>query len=1290
MSRISNLGQNIHSRLAASRRTRGTHLEYRKSSHRCRVRVERLEDRVTPSILGTFELDGNGTTGVLGASGSTIPSHDWDQIFADSNAGPPFVSGAIASVFVTDAVNSAADDIFTSGTSKDTLGIQQGPWLFTGAKPQAKADIAHAYAAVYVDPANGHALLYAGLDRFDNSGNATASFWFLKNAIGKNPNVTTNGGHPFIGAHADGDILLVSDFTVGGSVSTIRVYRWTGNDATGSLVALNNGNPISGSTFAVVNSGPISVPWAYTNKSGQTQPGAGEFLEEGVDLTALGLQGRFATFVAETRSSQSLNSTLSDFVIGSLPVSSLAAVPFTALSTVGDSVVYPLTVTNTGATPLFIQSVSDTFLGNIVVNHTLQSPGAAGIDSFVTSINSSFDFTQPLAPGATLTIFVTRTVQATDADPTNSTVTFIGTDDLAGQLDQITASADNSVNLFQPSATLTETTSDTSATTLGQVITYTFTVTNTSSADSPNLVLDLSNPNDLFIDTLLGDLEADAIHAATSDNTATAAGIAPGATFTFSVTRAVQAGDPTPLTDTASVAFRLAQNVGVFTNISTASASASVILVPHLEITKAVTPGFPDVIHPGDTASFTITVTNDGAGPATNVIVTDQLPAADLLTWSATSSFFLTSVSTGDFLTATSPALPAGATGIITVSAVIPLDIFGPTGGGTGSGDPVAAGVFELDGNATTGVLGTSGSTTTSHDWDQVFSDVTNVTSTSGAIAASFITDAVNTTADDIFTGGGSKDTQGIQQGPWRFVDSKPQAKNDIEHAYAATYTDPSNGHILLFAGMDRFDNSGDATAGFWFLQNPIGLSTNNPPSNGSPFTGTHQDGDVLLVSDFSQDGSVSAVQVFRWTGDDSTGSLVAVAAPGTTTFAIVNSGPIAVPWSFIDKSLRTSPSAGEFLEEGVDLTALGLGGCFSSFLAETRSSTSPTATLSDFVIGSFNTCELPLPNSATAQADGISPITTNQVIITVVDGDALQAPSVAGGAGAANLTMQQLQSAVTQGISAWSAAGIDSATLSNLDRVTIHLANLPGSELGFTAGGEIWIDQTAAGWGWAINGGSGMDLLTVVSHELGHVLGFEHSATGVMEAALTPGVRRVPEALVTPAAAPGVTRVAELGVAQLSVPSSTTAHTGTNDVALATGVHNNVTPAAAVQDARAGRASVQLPAFQSSAGSATVDGDSAGALVPGLQLPSPEAALDDDHGAEHVETLPTAPIALLRQRASDACFAGSSWETEAADAAPMPPATNAAAAALALVLGGWWGAQPAAAERRRRQRFSI
>src|SRR5262245_30822720 len=188
---------------------------------------------------------------------------------------------------------------------------------------------------------------------------------------------------------------------------------------------------------------------------------------------------------------------------------------------------------------------------------------------------------------------------------------------------------------------MTLTASPTTAKHLGDPITYTFTVTNTSSPDSPNLVLSTSNPNNSFTDTLLGDLEADAIAAGGGS-------VAPGGSFSFTKTRTVQAGDPAPLTNTVNVAFTLAQNFGNFSNIIRAQASTSVTLLPHLEIAKAVNGS--DVIHPGDTASFTITVSNTGAGPATNVVVTDQLAEPDLLVWTATSSTFTTSVSATDFL----------------------------------------------------------------------------------------------------------------------------------------------------------------------------------------------------------------------------------------------------------------------------------------------------------------------------------------------------------------------------------------------------------------------------------------------------------------------------------------------------------------------------------------------------------------------------------------------------------------------------------------------------------------
>src|SRR5262249_39092337 len=139
--------------------------------------LERLESRVLPSLLSTFELDGNATTGVLGTSGSTTTSHDWDQVFAD--AGSPtanpgrgtFTNGptslALAGTFINDPVNSQSDDTFAV-SSKDTDPISQ--WQWSNSKPGNTADIVNTFAATYLDtdptsPTFGHFFLYLGMDR---------------------------------------------------------------------------------------------------------------------------------------------------------------------------------------------------------------------------------------------------------------------------------------------------------------------------------------------------------------------------------------------------------------------------------------------------------------------------------------------------------------------------------------------------------------------------------------------------------------------------------------------------------------------------------------------------------------------------------------------------------------------------------------------------------------------------------------------------------------------------------------------------------------------------------------------------------------------------------------------------------------------------------------------------------------------------------------------------------------------------------------------------------------------
>ena len=112
----------------------------------------------------------------------------------------------------------------------------------------------------------------------------------------------------------------------------------------------------------------------------------------------------------------------------------------------------------------------------------------------------------------------------------------------------------------------------------------------------------------------------------------------------------------------------------------------------------------------------------------------------------------------------------------------------------------------------------------------------------------------------------------------------------------------------------------------------------------------------------------------------------------------------------------------------------------------------------------------------------------------------ALHAADITTGAieGAAALTPAQLAPAVEQVVAYWAAWGIDSSRLDALSRTQIQIADLGGSLLGIaSSSGRVWIDRDAA---------IGYDLGTVVAHEFGHVLGFDHNDyRDVMAARLLP-----------------------------------------------------------------------------------------------------------------------------------------------------------------------------------------
>jgi hypothetical protein len=130
------------------------------------------------------------------------------------------------------------------------------------------------------------------------------------------------------------------------------------------------------------------------------------------------------------------------------------------------------------------------------------------------------------------------------------------------------------------------------------------------------------------------------------------------------------------------------------------------------------------------------------------------------------------------------------------------------------------------------------------------------------------------------------------------------------------------------------------------------------------------------------------------------------------------------------------------------------------------------------------------------------------------------------------------LQPLVTEAVARWTAAGISDSAVALLSGVNVRIANLPGSRLGEASGNTIYIDGNAAGYGWFVDttptldeeftslpsdpplravdprAVDRIDLLSVVEHELGHIIGLKDAdvlTDDVMNGVLGVGVRRNP-----------------------------------------------------------------------------------------------------------------------------------------------------------------------------------
>ena len=303
--------------------------------------------------------------------------------------------------------------------------------------------------------------------------------------------------------------------------------------------------------------------------------------------------------------------------------------------TPGTSTTYTIVVNNNGPSSVTGATVSD-ILPASVGSDTFTAVGSGGASGFTAGGSGNINDTVNLPVGAT----ITYTLVANIASSATGTLVNTATVSAPGGVTDPTPGNNSATDsdTLTPQVTLAVVKTDGSASyTPGGTATYTVTITDTGASDAEDVTVTDALPAGVTLTAAVscvanGSASCGTVTGGIGETsfgtTGASIGAGNGSSLVFTVPVAFDSGmTANPLVNTAT-ATDLATN-------ATASGSDSDTLAPQVTLAVVKSDG-SSTYTPGGTATYTVTITDGGLSDATNVTVSDALPAGVTLTATAT------------------------------------------------------------------------------------------------------------------------------------------------------------------------------------------------------------------------------------------------------------------------------------------------------------------------------------------------------------------------------------------------------------------------------------------------------------------------------------------------------------------------------------------------------------------------------------------------------------------------------------------------------------------------------